>query len=599
LSIRNAVAELAMLLALSACSGSDPVPAAGGSDVRVAVTETRDGGQYRQELASHVDGVPIVFEVFEPTHLVAGASYPLVLQGEGFGDKRITSRTGFVKRLVDAGYYVVTIDHRGFGESGGTIRLQSPDFEGQDLIQVLDWAEDLPGLRRRSNGKMLVGSYGDSYGGLYQFLLAGADPQHRLRVLAPDITPHDIVAVTNPNNVLKSGYSLAVAAQGELSQVTNGQLLTRPGPGMDLAVYETLVGAAVTNNMTEAGRNFLRYHSPKYFCDGEPAGPQDFILATPDPRKVPPTPYEPLDVLLTQGMRDTFFNVNEALENFRCVEATGGDVRLLTHETGHILPISITAAPGNLEEALDPFFVAIYPPNFQDADRIGQRFCGSLDLLDVQFAWFEEELQGKAGAIDAALPTGHDICWSLGLDDAIVVHEAKRGGQEFAIDDATPQFNSALGVIGSVLGNGEREALLATQRLYTAPAGGAIIAGVPTMDLALGGVGGVEMPECLLPPLPAACDPILFLGIGHRHAGATRWDLVDDQLTPVRGFGAHVGDMSAVGERLAEGDELALLIYGFNAQYPVTWSRDLLVPATEVSGKVSLPLMTAGEVVSR
>jgi len=69
-----------------------------------------------------------------------------------------------------------------------------------------------------------------------------------------------------------------------------------------------------------------------------------------------------------------------------------------------------------------------------------------------------------------------------------------------------------------------------------------------------------------------------------------RWDLVDDQITPIRGFGHHAGDMNATGERLEEGDELALLIYGFHAQFPITWSRDLLVPAVHVSGSVSLPL---------
>ncbi len=569
---------------LAACGASEGVvaPVGGtGAQVRVPVAETRAGGQYRVELASPVDGELNVFTVFEPTALVAGGIYPLVLQGEGFGDARIDTRTGFVARLVDAGYYVITIDHRGFGESGGTIRLQSPDFEGRNLIQILDWAEDLPGLKRRANGKMMVGSWGDSYGGLFQFLLAGADPQHRLRVLAPDITPHDIAEVTNPNNVLKSGYTLAVAAQAEISQVTNGQLLTRPGPGMDLAVHETLVMSALTNHITEAGRNFLRYHSPRYFCDGEPAGPQNFLLGMPDPRNVPPTPYEPLDVLLTQGMRDTFFNVNEALDNYRCIQATGGDVRLLTHETGHILPIGITAAPGNLQEALDPFFIALEPPNFQDADLVGHRYCGAIDLDEVQFAWFEEKLQGKAGAVDAALPTGRDICWSLGLDDAIVVHAPMRGGTEFSIDSSTPQLNSTLGVIGSVLGNGAREALLATQPLYVAPAGGAVLAGIPQMQIELSRLAGAEL----------GSDPILFLGIGRRKAGMQRWDLVDDQLTPLRGFGAHSGAMGAVGERLAEGDELAILVYGFHAQFPVTWSRDLLVPATRLSGSVSLPLL--------
>jgi ABC-2 type transport system ATP-binding protein len=592
-------ARLVLIVAIAGCSAGDPVaPSAedGSANVRVPVTETRAGGQYRVELASPVDGEPNVFEVFEPTQLVAGGVYPLVLQGEGFGDARITSRTGFVARLGDAGYYVITIDHRGFGESGGQIRLQSPDFEGRNLIQVLDWAEDLPGLKRRPNGKMVVGSWGDSYGGLYQFLLAGMDPQHRLRVLAPDITPHDIVEVTNPNDVLKSGYSLAVVAQGELSQVTNGQLLTRPGPGIDLAVYETVVTAALTNQLGDAGRNFLRYHSPRYFCDGEAAGPQEFILGTPDPRNVPPTPYEPLDVLLTQGVRDTFFPVNEALDNLRCIRATGGDVRLLTHETGHILPVSITAAPGNLEEALDPFFVALNPPNFQDADRIGQRFCGSIDLNDVQFAWFEEKLQGKAGAIDAVLPFGEEICWSLAVDDAITVREVKHGGQEFSVDASTPQLNSTLGVIGSVLGNGAREVLLATQPLYTAPVGGAILAGIPTLEIELTGLSGAELSACPTPLSVAACDPILFLGIGHRRVGATRWDLVDDQLTPLRGFGSHIGPMMAIGERLGQGDELALLVYGFHAQFPVTWSRDLLVPATRFNGVIRLPLLAPADI---
>ena len=588
-----------LLTMIGGCSGDEPpLSADSGSGfssiVRVPVTETRAGTHYRMELASPVDGEPNVLEVFEPAQLTKGAIYPLVLQGEGFGDARIKTVTGFVKRLVDAGYYVITIDHRGFGESGGQIRLQSPDFEGQNLIQVLDWAEDLPGLKRRANGKMVVGSYGDSYGGLYQFLLAGADPQHRLRVLAPDITPHDIAEVTAPNGVLKSGYSLAVVAQGELSQVTNGQLLTRPGPGLDPVVYETVMLSALTNSMSDSTRNFLRYHSPRYFCDGEPAGPQSFVLGTPDPLDVPPTRYEPLDVLLTQGVRDTFFNVNEALDNYRCIQTTGGDVRLMTHETGHILPVSITAAPGNLEEALDPFFAALNIPNFQDADRIGQRFCGSTNIDDVQFAWFEEKLAGKEGAVDAALPTGHDICWSLAVGDAITFRDVPHGGQEFQISGSTPQLNSALGVVGSVLGNAAREALLATIPLYTAPVGGAVIAGVPTMDIALAGSSGLESTACATPLSLPACDPVLFLGIGHRKAGTERWDLIDDQLTPIRGFGPHLGNMSAVGERLVEGDQLALLVYGFHAQYPVTWSRDLLVPATSFGGSVHLPIMSPG-----
>ena len=53
-----------------------------------------------------------------------------------------------------------------------------------------------------------------------------------------------------------------------------------------------------------------------------------------------------------------------------------------------------------------------------------------------------------------------------------------------------------------------------------------------------------------------------------RKAGTERWDLIDDQLTPIRGFGPHAVNMSAIGECLGEGDELALLVYGFTRRIP-------------------------------
>lgn len=54
--------------------------------------------------------------------------------------------------------------------------------------------------------------------------------------------------------------------------------------------------------------------------------------------------------------------------------------------------------------------------------------------------------------------------------------------------------------------------------------------------------------------------------------------------------------MTGIAERLAEGDELALLVYGFHAQYPLTWSRDVFVPAVSPTGSVNLPILGAGEI---
>lgn len=616
-------------LSICGCTGASndatesnvPERAAGAAAAmpRVPLTETRPGVQQHIALASAIpasasnpvgaSGAEISFELFEPDQLVAGASYPLVLHGHGYGGSRQTTRDGFLGRLTAAGYYVISIDQRGFGEAGGTVRVMDPEYEGQDLVRILDWAENLPGLRRRSNGEMLVGSYGGSYGGMYQLLLAAVDPKHRLRVLAPDIAPHDLTYALNPNNVIKSGWSLALVAGGESSTVTGlgstlvdtvtalaggltqGQVQLQLdltlGLRQDPAIYETLLTGLLTNQFPAPGNNWFRYHSVRYFCDGEPAQPQEFLLATPDTLSVPPQPYDAVDALITQGTRDTLFNFNDGLNNYDCLKAKGGDVRLLTHESGHILPLGL---PSDVEQALDPVYRLVALQGFQDAG--GARSCGSLDLNDAQFAWFEEKLQGKSGAIDQVISTGSKVCLSLGPDDAIAVDNVTRGGSEFAIDSSTPQLNGALGIVGSLLGNAADELLLATQPLYLAPAGGAVLAGLPEMDLTLQGLTGLEMQDCATPLSLPACDPILLLAVGHRKAGTERWDIVDDQLTPVRGFGVHAGPMTGIAERLEEGDELALLIYAFHAQYPVTWSRDLVIPAVTVSGTVRLPLLT-------
>jgi ABC-2 type transport system ATP-binding protein len=594
------IAALTLLLSLAACGGgggggssSSRSNSNGSSSVTTPVTADRAGKIYRQEITAAATGDTVVFQVFEPKQLKAGQSYPLVLQGHGYGGSRETAAAdgSFIKRLIDAGYYVISIDERGFGESSGQVRVMDPEFEGQDLVAILDWAEKLEGLRRGSDGKMVVGSYGGSYGGMYQFLLMGSDQaKQRLHIIAPDITPHDLTESLNLNRVVKSGYGLVLAAGGEASP-------RQAGPRQDPVIEEILLSAVATNAFSDSATNFFKYHSVAYFCDGKAAGAQSFMFATGDKLSVPPAPFPSrVDALITQGVRDSLFNFNQGFENYQCISRLGGDVRFLTHESGHILPVSLTSVPG-AEPGLDPFYAAVTFPNFQDA--AGKRNCGKLKLDDVQFAWLEEKLQGKS-TLAAALPSGNDVCLSLGTDDAVSVAAVKQGGTKYDIVATTPQFNSALGVGGALLGNGAREALLATQAIPV-PAGSAAIAGVPTMSINIAGLSGQELTDCPTPLNLAGCDPILFLGIGHRAKGTTRWDLVDDQLTPIRGFGDHgtvavPQTMSGIAERLAPDDEIALLIYGFHAQYPVTWSRDLLVPAVNLTGSINLPFLTASEI---
>src|SRR5699024_10255124 len=113
----------------------------------------------------------------------------------------------------------------------------------------------------------------------------------------------------------------------------------------------------------------------------------------------------------------------------------------------------------------------------------GDRKCGSIDLQNATFAWFEEKLQGKKHALDTALSTGKLICLSLTDGEAIAVNQVQVGGPAFDIDMNTPALSGPLGLVTSLLGTLPREALLQTQPIYTAPDTGTIIAGIPQLNV--------------------------------------------------------------------------------------------------------------------
>jgi ABC-2 type transport system ATP-binding protein len=572
---------LAALVFLSACgSSSNSEQGVGG--------ETRAGEIRRVEIPSPVDG-SIVFQLFEPTQLVAGQRYPLILEGHGYGGSRRTEATGLLADLIDGGYYVISIDQRGFGESTGPVRVMDPDAEGRDLVAILDWAEtELAQVARDGSGRMMVGSYGSSYGGGYQFLLQAVDPQRRLRAMVPDIAWHDLVYSLNPGGAIKSGWALFLVAGGE----AGSQL------GQDNVIRETLVRGLLTNTFPEAGQQFFRYHSPKYFCDGEVIESIDFALGTEIPM-TPPIAPPAVDVMLWQGFKDTLFNATEALDNFNCFRDRGGDVRLLTHQSGHILPLGVGLLSEDLDEALDALAGLLTLPEYQSVG--GSNNCGSISRDTATLAWFDEKLKGISGRIDEVITTGTNICLSLADGDAIEVAEFPVGGESFAVETMIPEFNGVLGLVGGLLGTQVPGGITAIE-LMTIGDDGAILAGNPTFNLTLSPLLGLGLDSCLLPILPLACDPILYIGLGKRSPGQNGWTLIDDQLQAIRGFGEHGNPQSparmvAVAERLLPGDELALMVYGFHPQYLGTFSRDVLVPATNLSGHVQVPLLSPQQIV--
>ncbi len=550
-----------------------PPPAPVSSKPEVPVTENRAGTVTNHVLISPVDGAEIPITVFEPKEMKKGERYPLVLFSHGWGGTRSTARDFFTNNLNERGMYCITFDQRGFGASTGMVRTMDPDYEGQDMIAILDWAENLPGLARFPDGRMKLGSVGGSYGGMFQFALAGSDPERRLRVIAPTVAPYDINYSLYPGQVWKGGWGAQLIAG----------LVPPLGKG-DPVTVQAFTNGQNNNTLSESEQNYFAYHSLRYFCEGKQPGPQNFSIGAADTFKVPPGPLPPIDAFISQGFRDSLFNLNNGVDTYDCLKKLGGQVMLFTHQGGHIFSqASVTNVPG-LEQGIDPIYGVLTPPN--SGDVAGNQQCGTVNSGDVTWAYFEEKLQGKVGAIAKASKAGSDICVSLRQGDAIAVKEIKVGGKSFEIDGSTPQFNGAATAGTGTVGEAGREQLLTTQIFTKMPAGGGIIAGIPTMEITLSPMAGA----------PASGDPILFLGIGWRKAGQQRFDLLDDQLTPVRGFGQHKGRMVGIAERLGEGDELALLIYGSHLQYPQNNSRDATTPALTIGGTVALPLLDATEI---
>lgn len=426
------LAPCAGVLLLCACSSDDATAVQGGPIQGTG--ESRDGTVTDYVLSSKVDGEDIAITVLEPTTVTEGSTYPLMLHSHGYGGSRQTTRpeSGLMRRLLDAGYGVISIDERGHNDSGGTIRILDPALEGQDLLQVLDWAEDHLDWIAYNNqgpdtglgkGNPIVGSIGGSYGGGYQHLIYAIDAKHRLDAIAPDITWHDLRYSLYPGHVFKTTWATLLSAAGNL-----------PPNRQDAQVNQGLIEGITTNSLSDENLALLYGNSMASHCAGENAYTAGGALTR-------------IDAFLTQSAQDTLFNFNDAYGNYRCLSALGGDVRLFTKAQGHGL---------------------------DNGD--GGEHCGSIDRDDATFAWFEEKLYRRAGVADFV----PHVCLMLGGsgDDAVVVNEVPVGGMVAAFDEANMLTGEISGLLPRVV------------PVYTAPEAGDVLAGVPVLDVTvLSGLG--------------------------------------------------------------------------------------------------------------
>src|SRR5207245_2845330 len=184
---REAALVPALLAPLAAilCTLGSPCPAP------AAVTVER--GAIRS-----FDGTEIVYNLFLPDGASASTPVPIIFQDHGWGGSGQASVGGFLKRLLENHYAVLSWDSRGFGDSGGEAEVDSPDFEAKDASALIDFVGERPEILCEGNVSCgattsrdpRLGFEGGSYAGGIQLVTAAFDP--RVDAIVPDITWNDL-----------------------------------------------------------------------------------------------------------------------------------------------------------------------------------------------------------------------------------------------------------------------------------------------------------------------------------------------------------------------------------------------------------------------
>lgn len=510
---------------------------------------------YHTDILAH-DGTVLRATVFQPA-LAADAEAPVIIHTHGFGAFRAPRRFSLYGQLVlsgqaamaawDAGYWVISYDQRGFGDSGGRVHLMDPDYEVRDFISVLDWADQrLPRVRRAPDGDPYVGASGESYGGAVQILASMQDS--RLDAIVPIATWYDLETALAPNGVVQSFWPLTLDWIGTVSSGFDFDLINE-------ANYQT----ALSGTIDGPTRLDLSRRSPSEYCaSGKP------IQA---------------DALFIQGLRDVLFPLNHGLANWRCARDAGRDAYLVAIQDGHIMPWPLQAWSGM------PLF------NTQRRIRCGNYHSSAIAMMTD---FWDQKLKGQPLA-KARPPLCLTMAGGASFGEGIALDGLVRSVRFVPVPETSIKLGFS-GVLELLLypwdmiwgwltpasevpaadqqpgtGGTIRPAFVPLHKAGTDE----VLAGIPRLNLKVG------MPA----KAPAG---MLFAALGVRHKGSPAITVLHEQFTPLPAPASHEVSMPGVVFALAEGDTVGLVLQGFAGAY---YNRGAgWLHRAKVSGSVGLPL---------
>jgi len=226
--------------------------------------------------------------------------YETILYAPGLAQPGVTDPAEyFLSMFRSAGFNVVTWDPRGEFGSGGALRMNSPQYEGQDVSQLITWLSGLGGVELDRPGDPRVGMIGWSYGGGVQLIAAAGD--NRVDAIAPGATWNSLVDSLYPTGAFKTAYASLLGAG----------LLAAVGRNIDPNTYHGILLGA-----------WLGILTPEHLHSLQTSGPGQTVRGISVP------------TLLIQGTVDTMFPLHQAVVNARLM-ALNEHVKMIWYCGGH------------------------------------------------------------------------------------------------------------------------------------------------------------------------------------------------------------------------------------------------------------------------
>jgi ABC-2 type transport system ATP-binding protein len=324
----------------------------------------------RDDVITSFDGTKIALSFFPAPNLKAGQQAPTVLIGPGWSQPRDSAGGGGSslfgslgpKQFLGAGYNVLTWDPRGFGESGGTVEVDSPPYERRDVQALIDYVARQPEARhdrrcrtRHRHGAARrvcsvkpndprLGMEGPSYGGGIQLVTAAFD--RRIDALIPVIAWNSLITALDKDGAVKGGWATILYDAG-LAASQN-----RLDPHIGSAYQEGLT----TGDVSEENRNWF-----------ESRGPGDKLVSR---IRVP--------TLLVQGTADTLFTLKEAIRNYAILHRSRVPAKMIWFCGGHGTCLTDPGRTDVLQKAMLDWFARYLRrrdvgtgPGFQWVDQDG------------------------------------------------------------------------------------------------------------------------------------------------------------------------------------------------------------------------------------